>query len=75
MQNYIYMVMYPVQADSPEEAALRAVDQMQDPAAFPPLVSVLDAYGTETNVDMSSVVDMITSFDAKAVAKAVVPPF
>jgi len=67
-----YMVIYPITADSPEEAAVRAVDQMQDPAAFPPLVTVMDAWGEETPVDVSGVLDVIATFDA---AKAVVPPF
>jgi len=66
-----YMVIYPVQADSAEEAAVRAVDQMQDPAKFPPLVTVMDTWGEETPVDVSGVLDVITTFDAKAV----VPPF
>jgi len=57
-----YMVIYPVQADSAEEAAVRAVDQMQDPAAFPPLVTVMDAWGEEASVDMSGTLDVIRAY-------------
>jgi len=57
-----YMVIYPVQADSAEEAAVRAVDQMQDPARFPPLVTVMDAWGEETSVDVSSTLDVIRAY-------------
>jgi len=57
-----YMVIYPVQADSAEEAAVRAVDQMQDPARFPPLVTVMDAWGEETSVDVSGTLDVIRAY-------------
>ncbi|MHB8619411.1 MAG: hypothetical protein ACYDAG_07565 [Chloroflexota bacterium] len=56
--KYVYVEMaFITSADSAEQAALDAWESVRAPSATPPVVTVTDANGGQTNVDVDSIMD------------------
>jgi len=55
MQSYMVTFQIDIESDSPEHAAVDALQAIRDPSGLPPVLGVRAEDGTATDVDLADV--------------------